>query len=964
MTDLTENDLKLTIAERFAHVAAQSPQQVAVQNTDNLLTYHQLQHQAQLTCNFLATQLGSEQMPVPILNSNQKNIVPYLLGIVNAGHMFSAISSNDPVTRISSVLQDLNAPFLLVSDPKLLPLAKETCPPKTKIILAEEAQHQHFVPVKIKLTADSYAVITYTSGSTGEPKGVLRTHKMILHQSWTYRDQFSMNATSRMLGIRPYSASSSLSELFIPLLNGATIIPFDLKADGLGKLAQILKTQKVNMMRPPIQVLRSFLDTLQAGESFPDIRYVFATGDVFYRVDVERLRKVIPVEAIIVHQYAMSEAGILAVNQIHHDTLLDSEVAPAGRPVKGKELIILDEDGHALPAGEVGEICVRTKIALPGYWGKQHEKSNRFIPDPKDQTQNMFLTGDLGRLRSDGQLEHTGRKDWRVKILGYSVDLLAIEHTLMLSSDIQRAVVVALNDPEDQKRLVAYVLPSLNKQPDSNKLLSLVTAHLPSYMVPALIVFVAEFPLGNGGKVDRGALPMPNWDARTLSTEYEAPTNPLENKLVEIWKKILKIKQLGVGDNFFDLGGDSLMALEMSLEVERALSKNVPQIFFKNPTISSLAALLEKENHTESDREKFVLESQLKKTDIPKSKKIKKSPASRFKKLITRKYSLNDADGIVDFLTARYIVSKPYLKAKAWTSRWSLHPFTQNFIYRRRLTLLSKLVSDLKGEAVTLPSEIFQKSIVTNLSYGLSRYYDKTKRYSLGKRAAFRSSKFEYWQELADLLEHTPEDQLDKLFPINGLEYFMNAYQEGKGVILLTAHSISSPIRLHALSRKINLEIPTISYRIPIRQSQYHQSPKDLPNATGLTMNAEIALFGQKLLQQGQVINIVGDTSDPYGVSHQISLAGRGYRIKSGFAELALNTGARIIPHFGGCLADGTPELNFLPPLEPGKDNRSKQVENLIHQYALFINQVWENHPEVLHWKRIKGHFSRSVLPK
>jgi amino acid adenylation domain-containing protein len=962
VSSLTRNDLLRTIPERFAQVVAESSQAIAIRFEAQSLAYAELDHRARCVSNFLVDEMGGRQAPVAVLHSSQKAIVPLLLGIVNSGHMYSAVSAGDPAARISEVLKDLAAPLLVVADDRLLTLAREVCPPQTRLIMAEDVHREKGGRPRVDLTPESLAVITYTSGSTGEPKGVLRTHKMILHQAWTYSEQFAMQGDSRMLGTRPYSASSSLSELFVPLLNGSSIVPFDLKEDGLGQLRQVLKSQEVTMMRPPIQALRSFLDSLPAEELFPTLRYVFATGDVFYRRDVERLRKVIPEDAIIVHQYAMSEAGILAVNQISRAAVLDSEVVPAGRPVKGKELVVLDENGHELPHGEVGEVFVRTTLSFPGYWRAPEQTAERFRPDPQDGQRALFATGDLGRIRPDGQLEHTGRKDWRVKILGYSVDLSAIEHVLMTSPAVQRAVVVALTDPTGQKRLVAYVVSKPDAAPFASRELSdLVAGHLPAYMVPSLIVPVADIPIGAAGKVDRKALPVPDWQSPEVSTLYEAPGDETQAQLAAIWKRILKVRQVGVGDNFFELGGDSLMALEMTLEVERAFARTVPQQFFKNPTISALSGLLSAGQRAEPVQDKFVLESYMQKSGQDKWSRKRKSAKRRPGRRAAGTGSPVGFDRFTDPLVARYIVTLPYLEAREWSVRWVRNRLVRELLYRGRQSYLSRLMSELEDSRSITP-EVFQMSIITNLSYGLSRYYDKSKRESLGRRGAFRTSPFRYWKSLADLIEHSPEQQVLEYFPINGMEHFKAARGEGRGVIFLTAHSISSPIRLHALSRLINAEIPTISYRVPIRQSEYHETPKDLPDSVGQTMNAEIALFGQRQLQQGRAINIAADTSDPYGHAFDISLGGRAYRIKSGFAELALNTGARIIPHFGGCLVDGRPELNLLPALEPGDGSRARQIENLVHQYANFVTHVWAHRPEVLHWRRISDHYLRPAL--
>ena len=587
-----------TIPAQFARVVERLPEQTAVSLPDGEnIPYARLASEAGQVRNFFVNELGETQTPIPVLYNSQKRLMPLLLGIVNAGHMYSAISGQEPAERIAKILKDLEAPLLLVSDPGLLGLASQVCPAGVKIILSDQARSEIECPVRVSLGPDSCAVITFTSGSTGEPKGILRTHKMILHTASHYMDQFNFGVGTRMLAMRPYSASASLNDLFTPLLSGALIVPFDLREDGLGQLARVLREQRITIMRPPIQALRVFMGNLGPDEIFPDLRYVFATGDVFFRQDVEKLRQIIPPEAMIIHQISMSETGLLAVNQISAGTALDSDVVPAGLPVRGKEVLILAEDGSLLPVGEVGEIYVRSQFTFPGYWHAQAKTNERFVPDPLDVSQKIFATGDLGRLRPDGQLVFVGRKDWRVKIRGYSVDLAGIEHVLMASPKVQQAVVVASMAADGQKKLVAYIQPAAGEAPAWQELRELILARLPNYMLPALFIQIAQLPLTSTGKVDRKALPVPDWTQAQRSSQYVAPQDDVEKKLVSIWQKLFEIQEIGTQDDYFELGGDSLLASVLFVEIERVFGQRFPlSILLKYPTIAALAKLLRKES--------------------------------------------------------------------------------------------------------------------------------------------------------------------------------------------------------------------------------------------------------------------------------------------------------------------------------------------------------------------------------
>jgi hypothetical protein len=371
--------------------------------------------------------------------------------------------------------------------------------------------------------------------------------------------------------------------------------------------------------------------------------------------------------------------------------------------------------------------------------------------------------------------------------------------------------------------------------------------------------------------------------------------------------------------------------------------------------------LLQSKNLSSSDNGKFVIESYKKSARPAKGKKRKAFRAVKIKKVLSRIYSLERFDRLVDLLVARFIVSKPYPEALQWTVQWSRNPFVRNFLYRRRYALYIRWVESLKDCKVQ-PSNTFQLSLLANMNFGLHKYLGTKEKSTKSNLQSYKKSPYPYWQTLGELLDETPAGGLNEFFPINGIEHFSQAYQIGKGVVLLSFHGVPTPGRLFPLERFMKLDqIPTISYHIPIRQSEYHDNRDNMPEDVAATLNAEIALFAQRKLQEGKAINIVSDTNDNQGRTYKIYVAGRIYKIKSGFAELAINTGAAIVPHFRYCLPDGRLQLNFGTPLDPGQGDREQQVEKLLGQYAAFIEQTWTAHPEAMRWIKIKKHLSRQV---
>jgi lauroyl/myristoyl acyltransferase len=208
-----------------------------------------------------------------------------------------------------------------------------------------------------------------------------------------------------------------------------------------------------------------------------------------------------------------------------------------------------------------------------------------------------------------------------------------------------------------------------------------------------------------------------------------------------------------------------------------------------------------------------------------------------------------------------------------------------------------------------------------------------------------------YWSSLAELITSTPTDKLDQFFPVNGLHNLTDAIARGKGVILLSFHGMMTPLRFLPLKWRIEKDITTISYQIALAQSRIRKHQTGV-RAQRSTMNAELALYGHRILEEGGVINIIGDSSDPYGKDYRITLCGRAFRVMTGFAEMAINSGATVLPYFGRVLMDGTQETNILPPFE-----EAGTIDQMMQQYQDFVNHVWNNYPDAIRWAKIQNYY-------
>jgi acyl carrier protein len=274
------------------------------------------------------------------------------------------------------------------------------------------------------------------------------------------------------------------------------------------------------------------------------------------------------------------------------ETEVRNNLVPVGYAVADNDVLLLDDSG-AQVAGDEGEIAVRTRYVSPGYWRRPDLTADSFLDDPSDENRKIYRTGDLGRLLPDGCLLHLGRKDFFVKIRGYRVELDEIEMTLMEFPGIKEVAVTALNNNSGDERLVAYVVPKTAPGPNVSEIRRFLEEKLPDYMIPATFITLDALPLTDTLKVDRKALPKPNGLRPEIAVPYAAPRNSIEAALAKIWAEMLELDQVGVHDNFFDLGGHSLAATRVISRVVLTFPLNLPvKVLFDSPTVAEMAEVI------------------------------------------------------------------------------------------------------------------------------------------------------------------------------------------------------------------------------------------------------------------------------------------------------------------------------------------------------------------------------------
>jgi amino acid adenylation domain-containing protein len=963
-SSIADDVLEKTIVWQFEQIVEKHPDRVAIKDLDHSLTYRELNNAINDLAYRIINELGETNSPVAFLFTNELFSIVAFLAILKSSRPFIGLHSGNSNEQIRTYLEDSTS-SLLITTKELENTVKNIWGEQhpIKFLYFDELQTNaiHQNPVHKIALNDPFGIF-YTSGSTGKPKGVMIGHLYVSQRLHYKINEWFISPSDRISLVTSVCYITAYYSVLGALLSGALLWIFDIKGNAAQKALDWIINEELTIFRCTPSIFRAIFDLAPKGLVFSKLRYISLSGEPSSSTDIELFKAHTTGDCVLINTFAATESGSICHYSVNHHTPSFNGFLPAGYPAPGKEVLVLGDTGQVMQNGEAGEIVVRSRFLSLGYWNQPELTAHKFHADPQDPEVRTYYTGDRGRWREDGVLEILGRSDTQVKIRGYRIQLDAIDQALRNLDGVIDAATIVYKSTNRGDRLVAYLYTSPNIKFSISQARNNLSSQLPEYMVPSAFVQMNGLPRTVTGKLDRHNLPEPSNERPDIETPFVTPKNKIEAQIALIWQDILELEKVGVEDNFFELGGDSLSALEMTLEVEKSFSKAVPQSFFRQPTISYLSTIIESDHQPTMNTNKFILENYQKADVLPVKQRNNIFTLQKIHSL----HLPDSMDRIVDILISRFIASKSYEEAKEWVMNWSQNSLAKNLFYKRRYKLFEKWLGELEEHNIK-PADLFPISIITNLHYGLAQYksaHRKRKSDRITRPSKLKQSPSRYWRSLGELVDKTPQGQLNENFPVNGLNYLLDAEQKGMGVILLSFHGIMMPTRFITLEKIIGSEIPTISYHIPLEQSRYHKSSTKLSSSSAAAINTEIALFGQNKLREGGIINIVGDTSDPFGQTHRIVLGGRAYRIKSGFAELALNTGATIIPHFGGCLADGRPELNLLPPLDPGNGSRSKQVEKLVKDYTSFINYAWTSHPEFVSWTKIKKYFERPLVDK
>lgn len=595
-------EIEQSIPSRFEQQVSRHPNRLAVGTTLHRLTYRQLDQLANRVAHGILACRGIGSEPVVLVLEQGAPLVAAILGVLKAGKMYVPMDPSDPAARIAFTVADSGAALVLADRPDIteVPMAAgmpvtPAATPGLVLTLDELVSGEPDQPPSLALTAETPAYIYYTSGSTGRPKGVHDIHRNVLHNVMRYTNSLHIAAEDRLTLLQAPSFSGAVSSLFSALLNGAAVFPYDLQKQGMGRgLAAWLDRERITICHSVPMIFRSFL----TGDArFPAVRLIRLEGDAATKVDVELYRRHFEQGCLLVNGLGATETGISRQFFMDMETDLHGGIVPIGYATEDMHAMVVDQDGHEVAVGAVGEIAIRSKYLATGYWGQPELTRTAFLPGPDGSDERIYRTGDLGRMCTDGCLEYLGRKDLGLKIRGHRVEPAEVERALLALDAVREAAAVTREDTPGDPRLVAYLVPADTPHLPVPVLRRLLAKTLPDYMIPTRFVMLDRLPLGPNGKVDRRALPPPDRAQVLRTSEIVPPRDRLEEQLARIWEELLHTCPVGVTENFFDLGGDSFLAAALLVALEKLTAEELPpETVHDAPTIEQLARVIRGEH--------------------------------------------------------------------------------------------------------------------------------------------------------------------------------------------------------------------------------------------------------------------------------------------------------------------------------------------------------------------------------
>ena len=567
-----------SLPELFAAQAARTPDAIALESGSLRLTYAQLDARAELLTDALLARGVRPEDPVALLLGTRADHVVAALAVAKAGGVALPLDHRSPRTRLRHILESTRTSAVVVDRTT----AGRIPDGAAALVHADGPRTPNAAPrPRPAVAPDQLAYVMYTSGSTGEPKGVAVTHRNV---AGLVRDRYwGHGPEDRVLFHSPTTFDASTYELWGPLLTGARLVAAETEATDIAALARTMTEHGITVGLFSEGVFRLLAENHP--ECFRGLRDLYVGGDTMSATAVRKVREHAG-RARLTNSYGPTESTLCVLHHALTEADLEHHSFPVGLPMDNTRVYVLDDRLRPVPTGVAGELYVAGEGLARGYAGRSALTSERFVADPFGPAgTRMYRTGDRVRWRADGTLEFAGRTDAQVKVRGFRIEPGEVESAVASFPGTAQAVVAVREDRPGDKRLVAYVVPAPGTETDPAALRAHVAGLLPDYMVPAAFVSLDAVPLTRNGKLDRGALPAPDY----AGGGGRGPRDERERVLCALFAELLGARDVGVDDNFFAMGGDSIVSIQLVSRARQAGLELAPRDVFQHQTVAGLA---------------------------------------------------------------------------------------------------------------------------------------------------------------------------------------------------------------------------------------------------------------------------------------------------------------------------------------------------------------------------------------
>ncbi len=593
-----------TLAALVEAQADRTPDALAIVSEGERITYGELDARANRVAHRLRKLGAGPGALIGVCIDRSIDMVAAQLGVLKAGAAFVPIEASYPRDRIAFMLEDARVAVILAGRRIAADLPAGGA---SVVLLDADASLDGESAARVEPSAgpETLAYVIYTSGSTGKPKGAMIHHRAIVNHVLWMRSRWPLGQGDAVLQSASASFDASVWEIWNTLAGGAhLVIP---QPDAYGDPAAMVRTIVAQRVTHAL-IVPSMLELVAREPGFErcvNLRHLFPGGEALSRALVDRIRERLDVE--VVNLYGPTETTINATSWVTETGEGPfAHTVPIGRPITNHRTYILDAGLRPVPVGIPGELHIGGAGVGAGYLGRPELTAEKFVPDPFVSGGRLYKTGDVCRFRGDGVIEFLGRNDHQVKVRGFRIELGEIEAALLEHAGVAQAVAASCEEVRGDVRLVAYLVPRPGGSPDTAELRVFLRGRLPEYMVPSAFMILPSLPLTPAGKVDRKALPAPDTVRPALQTRYEAPRTEVETAIAAIWKEVLRVDQVGIHDNFFDLGGHSLLLIQVQARMEQLLNRRLPVVeLFEFPNIEALARHLSSDGDAAPARDRI-----------------------------------------------------------------------------------------------------------------------------------------------------------------------------------------------------------------------------------------------------------------------------------------------------------------------------------------------------------------------